>query len=234
MWREEIDVMEDAMSAEQPEPVVKVAAGGPYLVSGDVPIKAKTPIMSEHGEPLTWKTSDLAETKPRYALCRCGGSANKPFCDGTHASVEWDDTEAEGAGDYSERAGSLGGENIEIFDDRKTCVHAGFCGNEITNIWKMASKTGDSRVRAQAMAMVENCPSGALTFAVDGDVIEPSLSAEVAIVADGPIWITGGIRIEGSDGEALESRNRVTLCRCGHSANKPLCDGSHKEAGFTG
>ena len=71
---------------------IKVSDTGPYLVSGGVPVTTKTPVLSEHGEPLTWKTEAAAETRERVALCRCGASANKPFCDGTHASTEWDAT----------------------------------------------------------------------------------------------------------------------------------------------
>ena len=49
---------------------IAMADGGPYLVSGGVPISSKAPIMSEHGEPLTWKTTtaDAAEIKGRVAL----------------------------------------------------------------------------------------------------------------------------------------------------------------------
>ena len=167
-------------------------------------------------------------------MCRCGASSNKPHCDGTHAAHEWDDTDNAPTGTYAERAKSYGGDGIEVLDDRPICVHAGFCGNQVTNVWKMAAKTSDSRIRAEAMAMVERCPSGALTYAVDGETIEPDLPTGVAVIPDGPLWVSGGIEVTRADGSTLERRNRVTLCRCGHSASKPLCDGSHKEAGFTG
>ncbi|MGI9606926.1 MAG: CDGSH iron-sulfur domain-containing protein [Acidimicrobiales bacterium] len=208
--------------------------GGPYLVRGNVPITSKTPITSEHGEPLTWKTDAVSDAKTRVALCRCGASSNKPYCDGTHSSVDWDASDNAPDGTYVERAKSYGGEGMEVFDDRPICVHAGFCGNKVTNVWKMADQTGDSRIRAEAMAMIERCPSGALTYAVDGETIEPDLPTEVAVIPDGPLWVSGGVEVTRSDGTALEVRNRVTLCRCGQSASKPLCDGSHKEVGFTG
>ncbi|MEE9416423.1 MAG: CDGSH iron-sulfur domain-containing protein, partial [Acidimicrobiales bacterium] len=108
---------------------VKVAEHGPYLVSGEVPLVTKTPVMSEHGEPLTWKTSEPSEKRARYALCRCGSSQTKPFCDGSHASVDWDSADNTTGDSYSDRANSLGGHGLEIFDDRPTCAHAGFCGN---------------------------------------------------------------------------------------------------------
>ena len=55
----------------------------------------------------------------------------------------------------------------------------------------------------------------------------------IAVTDDGPLWVTGGIPVTSPEGTPLEVRNRVTLCRCGASANKPLCDGRHKEAGFS-
>jgi CDGSH-type Zn-finger protein len=220
------------MSADQN---ITVAPGGPYLVRGGVPITTKTPIVSEHGEPLTWKTTAATDdAKPMAALCRCGASSNKPYCDGTHATVEWDDTDNAPEGNYAQRATPYGGEGMEVLDDRPICVHAGFCGNQVTNVWKMATKTGDSRIRAEAMAMIERCPSGALSYTVDGETIEPDLPSGVAVIPDGPLWVSGGIEVTRADGTVLETRNRVTLCRCGQSASKPLCDGSHKEAGFTG
>lgn len=213
---------------------ITIRPNGPYLVTGAVPLRTKTPVMSEHGEPLAWKTGGHDETGDVYALCRCGASSKKPFCDGTHAKNDFDGSQTAASDAYEERRTSLGGEGIEIFDDRAICVHAGFCGNQVSNVWKMAGKTGDTQIRAQAMAMVERCPSGALTYAVDGEPIEPDLPAEIAVIPDGPLWVSGGISVTRSDGEPLETRHRTTLCRCGHSANKPLCDGSHKEAGFTG
>ena len=219
--------------SDQP-PKVKVKENGPYVVTGGVPLRRKEPVISEHGEPLTWIAKSVTDDGAAYALCRCGDSQNKPYCDGTHAANDFDGTEAAESPAYDERRTSHPGTGIEMFDDRGTCVHAGFCGNQVTNVWKMAPKTDDTIVRSQMMAMIERCPSGALTYEVGGEAVEPDLPVEVSIIPDGPIWISGGVSVERSDGQAMEVRNRVTLCRCGHSANKPLCDGSHKEAGFSG
>ena len=119
-------------------------------------------------------------------------------------------------------------------DDRSVCVHAGFCGNRVTNVWKIIQQTDDTQVRARIMAMVERCPSGALSFSLEphGENVEPDLPKEVAITPDGPLWVSGDLTVELSDGHCLETRNRVTLCRCGASKNKPLCDGTHKDIGF--
>ncbi len=225
---------DDETQASAPEATIKIRKNGPYLVVGGVPLKRKSPVVSEHGEPLTWRTESLEDGRSTYALCRCGQSGSKPFCDGTHGSIEFDGSEVAPTDSYADRATSLGGTGIEVFDDRGICVHAGFCGNKVSNVWKMTADTDDTVVRAQVMAMVENCPSGALTFAVDGEIIEPDLPEEVAVVSDGPLWVSGGVPIQRSDGETMETRQRVTLCRCGASSIKPLCDGSHAEIGFTG
>ena len=53
-----------------------------------------------------------------------------------------------------------------------------------------------------------------------------------ALECSGPLWVRGGITVESKDGSSYERRNRVTLCRCGASSNKPFCDGSHASIKF--
>ena len=214
---------------------ITVRPDGPYIVRGEIPLVRKKQLMSEHGEPLDWqKESDLS-TENVYRLCRCGQSSNKPFCDGTHTKVAFDGTEAADTGPISARRKTFDSPKIFIEDDHSICVHSGFCGNRITNIWKMREESNDSEVRAQIIAMIDRCPSGTLAYTLEpgGEIIEPDLPMEVAVIPDGPLWITGGIPVERSDWQPLETRNRVTLCRCGASAKKPLCDGTHKEIGFS-
>lgn len=213
---------------------ITIKRNGPYIITGSVPLQTKQIIVSEHGESLTWRKGDAADVGETYALCRCGGSGNKPYCDGTHARNGFDGTETAETQTYNERSKNYPGTGIEVFDDRGICCHAAFCGNQVSNVWKMSAKTDDTVVRSQVMAMIERCPSGALTYAVEGEEVEPDLPVEVSVTQDGPLWVTGAIPVERSDGQPIEARNRITLCRCGHSANKPLCDGSHAEAGFTG
>jgi CDGSH-type Zn-finger protein len=217
--------------ATTPASSITAAPNGPLLVQGSVPLYRRRAVYSEHGEPLAWETTERLETGERYALCRCGQSDRKPFCDGTHARTGFaaDDV---ATGTYDDRSKVLGGTGITVRDDRSICVHAGFCGTRVTNVWKQVRDTEESTVRAQVIRMVEACPSGALTYRFDDQDVEPLLPAAVAVTDDGPLWVTGGITVTHSDGEQLETRNRVTLCRCGASANKPLCDGSHKDVGF--
>jgi CDGSH-type Zn-finger protein len=214
---------------------ITIRPNGPYIVTGGIPLVRKTPIVSEHGEPLTWKKGEVVTTDERYALCRCGKSANKPFCDRAHVSENFDGTETADTGPSSGRQVDYTGTNITVKDDRSICMHAGFCTNEITNVWQMTQESADTRVRAQIIAMIERCPSGALSYVLaseDGSV-EPDLPKEIALTPNGALWVSGGIPIERADGQPCEVRNRVTLCRCGASKNKPLCDGAHSDVGFT-
>jgi CDGSH-type Zn-finger protein len=218
------------MADDSTPPTIAAMANGPLRVSGEIPLYRRRSIATDAGEPIAWATPARLETGPRYALCRCGGSANKPFCDGTHNGIGFEGADA-ATGTYDERAKVLGGTQITVRDDRSICTHAGFCGTRVTNVWKSVGGTDDTAVRAQVIAMIERCPSGALTYRVDDDV-EPLLPQAISVIADGPLWVTGGVPVARADGTALETRNRVTLCRCGTSGNKPLCDGSHAKAGF--
>ena len=215
---------------------ITVRSNGPYIVRGGIPLVRKVPVMSEHGEPLTWEKEFVLSTDNVYRLCRCGHSSTKPFCDGTHTLVGFDGYETADTGPIADRTVNHEGEKIVVKDDPSLCMHAGFCGNRVTNVWKMVEQTDDTQVRAQLMAMIERCPSGRLSYALeaDGDIIEPDLPQEVAVIPDGPLWISGSIPVERRDGKPLETRNRVTLCRCGASKSKPLCDGTHKGIGFSG
>jgi len=215
-------------------PGVQVTPNGPYVVRS-VPLVRRRPVESEHGEPLTWRTVEQVGTEEVYVLCRCGQSGNKPFCDGSHARG-FDGRETAPVSTYRERARLMPGTGIVVADDRSLCEHAGFCGNRLTNVWDMVggSGTDDTATRAQVMAMIEHCPSGALTFRVsaDGDDVEPDLRAEIGVVDDGPLFVSGGVPLARADGTPEEVRNRVTLCRCGASQNKPYCDGTHRDVGF--
>ncbi len=218
---------------------IVVQPNGPYLVYGGILLIRKSQVISEHGEPMTWKKEDVLETKPVYALCRCGASSNKPFCDGTHAKNDFDGQETADTGATADRQTVFEGNGIVVKRDYSLCMHAGFCGNRFTNIEKMVPETEDTQIRAQVMAMVERCPSGSYTYTIEpgGEDIEPHIPEAIAVTAEGPLagalWVTGSIPIERADGEPMEIRPRTTLCRCGQSSNKPLCDGTHRTMRIT-
>ena len=125
-----------------PEEIQKITVrpNGPYLVRGNIPLVRKSEVISEHGEPLTWKKEGDLSNDQTYALCRCGQSNNKPFCDGSHTLKEFDGSEAADTGPISARQKTFDSPKIQIEDDHSICVHSGFCGNRITNIWKMRAQ----------------------------------------------------------------------------------------------
>jgi len=211
---------------------ITVQKNGPYVVSGGVPINRKSPIRSEQDEPLTWRKDATLEGDATYRLCRCGHSSQKPFCDNTHAKIGFDGTENAPTAPSATRARRFTGTGMTMTDDSIFCMHAGFCTNKVDKVWDMVQRTDDARVRFALMQMIERCPSGKLGYEVDGVPVEPDLPQAVSATADGPLWVTGGIPITMSNGQSLEVRNRVTLCRCGESKKKPFCDGSHYAAGF--
>jgi CDGSH-type Zn-finger protein len=211
---------------------ITVIENGPYVVSGGVPLNRKSVVYSELHEPLTWRKDEALESDAAYRLCRCGQSSQKPFCDNTHARVGFDGTETAPTAPSAARARRFAGTRITMTDDSVLCMHAGFCGNHAEKVWQMMERTDDTRVRFTVMQMVERCPSGKLGYEVDGVPVEPDLPEAISVTRDGPYWVTGGIPVTMSNGQTLEVRNRVTLCRCGQSKIKPLCDGTHVAIGF--
>ncbi len=225
------------------EPRIVIEKNGPYIVHGDVPLVRKTQIVSEYGEPLTWQKGETLKTERPYRLCRCGQSATKPLCDDAHLNCGFDGAEtAETTLTTERRVVHKGGTGIVVRRDYALCIDAGFCGNRLTNVQKMTPHTDDTQIRAQVIAMIERCPSGSYTYSLQegGADVEPDLPKQVAVITEitsdgpiaGPLWVTGGIPIERSDNQPFETRNRVTLCRCGRSSTKPLCDGSHRSPGI--
>ncbi|MBF8185270.1 CDGSH iron-sulfur domain-containing protein [Nonomuraea sp. K274] len=221
---------------------IVVLRDGPYVVYGGVPLRRKHKIVSaENGEnsALTWKTGEPLETEDTYALCRCGHSGSKPFCDGTHAVIGFDGTESADVRPYKELQHVHDGVGISAQRVGELCIHAAFCIGRTRPIAAMLADTGDSDVRSNVMGRIDHCPSGSYSYALrrGGDTIEPDLPQAISVLEEedglaSSLWVTGRVPVLRADGRPLEIRNRMTLCRCGHSGNKPLCDGTHREIGF--
>jgi CDGSH-type Zn-finger protein len=222
--------------AEADRPRIKVQRDGPYLVSGPARLTRTAIVETDHGEPVAWaEDDDISDTRPRFVLCRCGGSSSKPFCDGTHRRKGFDGAETADRAPRESRTRVFEGEGVTMSDDRSLCDHSGFCGDRNTDVWHMIRDTADPEIRERLLGMVRRCPTGRLAVAEPGRdeaELEPTHDPSIAVVVDGPLWVRGGVEIVGADGEVYEVRNRVTLCRCGESSNKPFCDGTHRENGF--
>ncbi len=219
---------------------IKVTTDGPYVVSGAVPLVREAIVANAAGESVEWKTVETLDHKDNYALCRCGESRNKPFCDGTHAKVGFDGTETATRDPYLEQAGLLRGPVDSLTDAERLCAFARFCDPN-GKVWQQVSETDNPPVEQMFVRQVNACPSGRLVAWQNesGQPIEQQRDQVIALVEDvpkncsGPLWIQGGITVEAADGQTYEVRNRVTLCRCGQSRNKPFCDGTHAAIGFS-
>jgi CDGSH-type Zn-finger protein len=215
-------------------------------VFGEVPLVHNTQVVSEKGEPLAWmKDYDYPiqknPDKDHYGLCRCGQSKNMPLCDRTHRQVGFDGRETADPRPTAARAVAYSnGTRIIVKKDSHLCMLSCFCGFSDARMYQLVGRTADTKMRALVMAIVERCPSGALTYRIesDGPDIEADLPVQIAVTTEitsgglipGPLWVSGNIPVECSEGQPCETRNRVTLCNCGRSCTKPLCDGTHRSA----
>lgn len=121
----------------------------------------------------------------------------------------------------------------------KNSAFARFC-DPAGKIWNLIEQTDNPEARDLVIREANQCPAGRLVVhdKKTGKEIEHKLPPSIGIVEDpalgcsGPLWVRGGVRIESHDGKPCEVRNRVTLCRCGASANMPFCNGSHASIKF--
>jgi CDGSH-type Zn-finger protein len=213
---------------------IKVTQNGPYRVTGASLLRIR-PIYNEGGDGLEWERQNAIDHEETYDLCRCGASGTKPFCDGSEKEIDFDGSETADRGSTADRRRTYGTASFAVTDDRSLCAHMGFCSRGSVNVWSLAPQCDDTESRRMVIEMIRRCPSGRLQYALgpDAPAEEEDLASEIAVVDGGPLWVRGGIPVEASDGFQYEVRNRVALCRCGHSKKKPFCDGSHWEAGFT-
>jgi len=205
-------------------PQIDPELDGPYLVKGI------TSLLNSKGEALP--------AEPQMALCRCGGSKNKPFCDGTHAAIGFESKKLPGR--QPDRLDDYDGEGYTVKDNRGICQHSGFCTDQLPEVFRLgkepfvdqfAAETG--RIALQTL----KCPSGAISFSPDNFPVILSFEdsterPHITVSKNGPYRVKGNIRLEAGFLQGA-SQNRFTLCRCGGSKNKPFCDGTHWYNNFT-
>ncbi len=214
--------MEQTLGDGTSEQRIRVLDGGPYRVEGGVPI------LDHEGTGI--------EAPQAYSLCRCGGSARKPFCDGAHKSNNFNGQEFASRDAAADRAESCSGESLTIHDDRSRCAHAGVCTDNLSAVFKLGVEPWIDPNGANPddiARVVSSCPSGALSYSLAGssEPVEQVGEASITVSKDAPYGVRG-LRVVAGDGEEYDSRERQTLCRCGGSRNKPFCDGTHWYMGF--
>ncbi|MEY2341558.1 CDGSH iron-sulfur domain-containing protein [Acidithiobacillus sp. IBUN Pt1247-S3] len=227
------------MSKDHSTAKVEITADGPYFVSGGLPLSVETIGTNAERESIRWEPGRSFPSQAQYALCRCGHSENKPFCDGSHQRVGFDGTEIADRRPYLTQTKRIQGPVMSLTDAESLCSAARFCDPH-GQVWNLVLKTDHPASQQHFVTQTCDCPSGRLVAWDNktGEAIEKAFEPSIALIEDpdqhcsGPIWLRGYVQVYGADGFAYEVRNRVTLCRCGASKNKPFCDGSHISKGF--
>jgi CDGSH-type Zn-finger protein len=218
---------------------ITVILNGPYMVEGGIPLTNQHIVPNEQGESIEWREGDAFPLSDKYALCRCGQSHTKPFCDATHNLIGFDGTETASREPYAKQAAQFDGPSMVLEDAESLCAAARFCDPH-GQVWNLVKKSDQPSAAKLVEHEAGHCPGGRLVakHRATGQAIEPHFEPSIGLVQDtaqgisGPIWVRGGIPIIGTDGQPYEVRNRVALCRCGASSNKPFCDGSHTSTQF--
>ena len=220
------------------KPKILPLPNGPYYLINDMEPKVVENLKNFKGEPLS--------TTVGIALCRCGKSNRKPFCDGTHSiigfssqNVNLNENDTNKLTIKNKRRDYVGKE-ITIHDNRKICSHAKECVNNLPSVFKLGSKPwidSDGSKIQDIINTVRKCPSGALSYSIDGIEyrdLKEQRDPILTVLKNGPYYITGGIDLIGENIEFGEgaSKEHYTLCRCGTSENKPFCDGTHRTINF--
>lgn len=201
-------------------PSIEQRNGGP-LVAVHLPVLAST-----SGEALA--------TKPVMALCRCGASKNKPYCDGSHNDIGFDSSPSDDRS--KDEILTYEGEAVTIHYNRLLCSHAAECGRRQKAAFDSSRKpwiVPDNAPKQGVLDVVKACPSGALRFSLPG---EPPQHAHadakgITVEQDGPYRVSG-VPLASARLAKGASPDKYVLCRCGASKNKPYCDGSHVDIGW--
>ena len=202
------------------KPSITPTPDGPYLVKDLASFKNR---------------NGSVETESTMALCRCGESSNKPFCDGTHTKIGFSSAKLDGR--LADRREDHAGAEITVHDNRGICAHAGRCTDGLPAVFRLKEEpfvdpSGASR--DEIIATINQCPSGALSYSVDGvEHRDRDGDPGIFIAPNGPYVASGGPELMDTERGEGASTEHFTLCRCGGSMNKPFCDGAHWTRKFT-
>ena len=128
-------------------------------------------------------------------------------------------------------------DRIAVAWEPKLCIHAGSCFRGLPEVFQPQTRPWiqlEAAPADQIAEVVMTCPTGALHFErLDDGPQEPRpKETTIDVRPNGPLYVRGWMRIVGPGGHLIREDTRIALCRCGHSENKPFCDGSHRRVGF--
>ncbi len=191
------------------------------------------PLVAKGVARLSGPAQEPIEAKPTMALCRCGVSKNKPFCDGSHNETGFDSNPTDDRTPDKLRA--FEGKDITVHYNRLLCSHAGECG-KLKTVFDPSRRPWiepDNGEVDDIIGVIKACPSGALSYSLPGQSPQHAVSEApgISIEQDGPYRVTG-VPLAKSHPAAGACRDKYVLCRCGASKNKPYCDGTHHDIGW--
>ena len=189
-----------------------------------------TPMLAVDVESLRSEDGKEYPLEQVTALCRCGKSKNKPYCDGSHNEKGLNEIKSEKrkpdlTRDYT-------GKDIIIHFNLGVCSHNGACVRGLPEVFNVRRKPwimADNAPVEEIIETIKKCPSGALSYTIDGiKYTNFKDKQEIVIQKNGPYQVGGGIVLKDDQGSKPEIATQYELCRCGLSKNKPFCDGAHK------
>ncbi len=215
-------------------PRIKITKDGPYVVTGGLPLGTDVIVSNRFGWGIRWEKGRDFPARQTYTLCRCGKSKRLPYCDNTHKETGFDGTETASREPYLAQAETIEGPALRLTDAKILCASARFCDRS-GGTWNLTRRSENPKFRETAITEAGECPAGRLTAwdKETGEAIEPAFEPSIGLVQDpftetsGPLWVKGRVPVVSADGGTYEIRNRVTLCCCGRSRNKPFCDSRH-------
>lgn len=203
---------------------------GPMIVERD-----GGPLVAKNVSRLIGSTGEAMEVKPAMALCRCGASKNKPFCDGSHNEIGFDSRTSDEQTPV--RLRTYEGKDIAVHYNRLLCSHAAECG-KLKAVFDPSQKPWirpDNGATVDIIDVISACPSGALSYSLPGQSAQHGTpgNAGISIESNGPYRVEA-IPLEKARSAEGACAAKYVLCRCGASRNKPYCDGTHRDIDWKG
>ncbi|MEZ4903045.1 MAG: (4Fe-4S)-binding protein [Spirosomataceae bacterium] len=120
------------------------------------------------------------------------------------------------------------------------CSHSAICFKGLPTVFDPRKRpwvTPEGGTTEEIVAQVKKCPSGALSCQMEEQtevVATVENNTVVEMLPNGPLLVYGNLTIKDTQGNQTKKSQITAFCRCGHSGNKPYCDGSHVKAKFEG